>query len=65
MFAHAATFTIRKDRWGRALGTLRPAKAEIAAIPGLRLWLAVADPHSGERIVVAVFEDEASHRVTV
>lgn len=48
--------------WGRAVGTLGPAKAEIGAIPGLRLWLVSADPDTGEGVAVAVFEDQESHQ---
>ena len=60
MFAHAAAFTIRPDRWDKVNGTLGPAKAQIAAIPGLRLWLTVGNRDSGEGVTVAVFEDETS-----
>ena len=60
MFAHSAAFTIRKDRWDRANGTLGPAKAQVAAIEGLRLWLVTADSDSGEGVAIAVFEDETT-----
>jgi hypothetical protein len=60
MFAHSTTFTIREDRWDRATGTLGPAKAQIAAIPGLRLWLVTADSDSGQGVAIAVFEDKTT-----
>ncbi len=60
MYAHATVFKVGTDRWDRANGTLGPAKAEIAAIPGLRLWLTVGSKESGEGVAVAVFEDNAS-----
>ena len=60
MYAHAAVFKVGTDRWDRANGTLGPAKAEITAIPGLRLWLTVGSKESGEGVAVAVFEDYAS-----
>lgn len=65
MFAHVATFTIETDHWRRALGTLVPAKSEIAAIPGLRSWITVANPESGEGFAISVFETESELSVGV